>query len=294
VTVEWDELCSQLNSPEKLIDFLWEKWVQHWWGNFQLCVRSLSGDRDETIAEVFLDQDSDPNAPNYLVYDHRSPPQEATQLFSTAAFHESFSASAEYSFLRKEENPPWTRWRVKEAAAVKVGVLDERIFLARDSAAKKGVGKYDCDDYKKVAKAWEKRRVWLLSHQDAIDAFDEFVDNLEREVRGVLNERDKESPLFDFFIIHQGIIDEIKRNDAKKRMSRFQQGWSKLQERVRWLIIDTGRGRPDQAIKDCLRWVEYSNLADCLIQRAAAKMDLAYLLFALKAEFVKMEVRESG
>lgn len=142
---------------------------------------------------------------------------------------------------------------------------------------------------RREGKAWEKGRVWLLNHRNALDNFGKFVADLDTQFMDTLNEGDKIKPLFDFFIIHQGIIDEIKRLDAEKRTSRFEEGWVRLRKKVRWLVVDTGRGRPDQAVNDCLRWVEYSNLADCLVQRAAAKLDLAHLLFALQAEFPKGE-----
>lgn len=274
VCVGWDELSPNLSAPDQLKNFLWEKWVQTWWRAFKLCVRG-GGNKDEyPIAECFYQEDEDPQEENLLVYDHK-PNSDKTKLFEKAHFHECFTRDTPtYCLLNSQDG--WMRWRVKEAAAISVGVLDERIFLEKDKKAKEAVSRYQCENNRKIENAWRKRRVYLFNHEDAINDFKNFVENLKQSYKAL-----------DFFVIHQGIIDAIKKRDEEKRDNKFSSGWKELKEITRWLIIDTGRGRPDQAIKECLRWVEYSNLADCLVQRAAIKYNLAQLLFALQAEFIK-------
>ena len=279
ISIDWNELSEKLHATlDELKSFLWEKWVQKWWSGFTLCVRGIgSRDNHGTVAERFYEQGiDDPEDTNLLVYDHQ-PNSDRTNLFRKADFHECFTGGTPTDTLLKLKDR-WMRWRVKEAAAISVGVLDERIFLEKDKEAREGVSKYECASYKKIINAWEKRRVYLFNHEDAINDFEEFVEGVEKKHQAL-----------DFFIIHQGIIDEIKKRDQAKQTAKFSKGWSRLKGITRWLIIDSGRGHPDQAIKECLRWVEYSNLADCLVQHAAIKYNLAQLLFALQAEFTTRE-----
>jgi hypothetical protein len=183
-------------------------------------------------------------------------------LYSKAAFHECFSSGLPTVELLKSEN---NRWRVKEAAAITVAVLDERVFMERNREARKAVGKYKCPGNKTVEGAWKKRRVYLLDHEQAIKRFDNFLN---------------EGVVYDFFVIHQGIIDEVKKRDEDC----FSRGWKRIKDCSRWIVIDTGRGEPGQARAERLRWVEYSVLSDRLINNAAEKYGLAQLLFALRAK----------
>jgi hypothetical protein len=276
VNINWNEVLEHLSTPDALSTFLWEKWVQSWWGNFTLCVRGIQK-QYTNFCECFIQQgDDQTSSQNPLLFDHQGE-SDNTNLFKKAAFHECFTGGTSTDTLLQSRDSRM-RWRVKEAAAISVGVLDERVFLEKDNEAREAVDKYSKSENKKIIKAWQTRRVYLFNHESAIGDFEQFVQN-KLAYYGFL----------DFFIIHQGIIDAIKKSDEEKHTSKFTKGWNILKEKVRWLIIDTGRGRPDQAIRECLRWVEYSNLAEFVLQRCAVKYDLAQLLFALQAEFTRME-----
>jgi hypothetical protein len=162
-----------------------------------------------------------------------------------------------------------TRLRIKEAAALSVAVIDERVWLEKDGAASEGVRKYEGEEAISRLAVWAKRRVFLQDTNSALKNFDEFVNALQPPDRGV----------FDFVIIHQGIIDSAK----DKFSSSFEASWKKLKSKSRWLVIDSGRGQPEQARDLSLRWVEYSNLAECLIKYAGDKFRLAELLWTLRA-----------
>jgi len=264
VSVKWDELREYLDSPDRLLAFLWEKWVQSHWGDFTLYVRHMEDQRAQvSAAEKFICQECDPSIPNALVYDHK-PRSDRTCLYSMAAFHECFTRGEPIEKLLISEER-WILWSLKEAAAITVAVLDERVFMERNRAAREAVGKYECPENKTVEGAWKKRRVYLLDHKQAIKQFDSFLEGGEK---------------YDFFIIHQGIIDEVK----KRNEGRFDEGWRRIKGCSRWIVIDTGRGEPGQARAERLRWVEYSVLSDRLINNAAEKYGLAQLLFALRAK----------
>jgi len=216
-----------------------------------------------------------------LIYDHKKRPEE-DNLFKTASFHHSFSSDEPIAevFPKPQGNSQPTAsqivelLRLWEASAISVAVIDERIWLERDRQARHGVSKYaDNSDFCLVLNAWKKRRVYLLDPDKAKRNFNEFVTNCLIPPEG--------AQFYDFVIIHQGIIDEIKKSIGDG----FKKPWEGLREKARWVIIDTGRGRPDQAKEERLRWVEYSNLAECLVTFAADKLRLAHLLFALQAEF---------
>lgn len=299
VSFENNEIKEQFNSVDEFKEYLWGKWVQSMWGDFTLLIRGSSKKEEQYNTEIFITESEDYNLSNncYLVFDHRNKPDDPLflgssssnkdNLFKSAAFHQSFKHGGVFSFLTKDDrldqdnefNKPWMKWRIKEAAAIRVGVLDERVYLDRERPASIGVTNYKNQGNKISINAWKKSRVDIINYKDAKENFLKFVTELGADQNGKI--------LYDFFIIHQGIIDEIKKSDDRNKTHFFEKGWLDLAKKVRWIIITTGRGSPPQANKNRLRWVELSNLVDALIKNAADKLGLARLLFALQGEFEK-------
>jgi hypothetical protein len=268
-------------TPFALLDSLWTNWVQRWWGDFKIFVRSSL--HEESIAEKGRaegwDKVEEIAGTKWLVFDHSSDADD-TELYEIAAFHESFRyGSPSEKMLQKRgsliknselmtsaviENQ--TRQRIREAAGLSVAVIDERVWLERDGVATEGASHYK--DVSRLT-VWKKRRVFLQDTNLALEDFDTFVNSLSPTSISV----------FDFVIIHQGIIDSVR----EKTGSNFDAIWLRLERKTRWLVIDSGRGQPEQARKDDLRWVEYSNLAECLVQYAGNKLKLTELLWTLRA-----------
>lgn len=277
-----------ITTPVVLLDTLRKCWVDKWWGDFEIYVRWFR--HKDTIAERGGPEATDrwpdlpADAPNrWLVFDHKSE-VDKTSLFKTAAYHEAISwGSPTADMLEKrgqvhglnaeqmtsEMVERQRRLRLKEMAALSVAVIDERVWLEKDGLASVGV-KY----YTKTATSrydvWRKRRVYLQDTNEVLRDFGKFVDSLVPP-RGRAH--------FDFLIIHQGIIDGVRDRLGAK----FEERWTSLRRKARWLVVDSGRGQPEQARADDLRWVEYSNLAECLIQYAGDKLKLAELLWTLRA-----------
>jgi hypothetical protein len=269
VQIQFDEVQSKLNNPDTLMNFLWEKWVNEWWSQFEVVAR-IGHDKDmEHRVDKFVTEDKEWS--DALVFDHDWENQDQSKLYKSALFH--------WSLRRRGDDSAYVqllsgnRWQIKETAAITVAILDERIFMERDRSATCGVYRYS-DQAKRLETVWEKRRVYLLDDQKALQDFGKFVGEVENFID------QKRCEFFDFLVIHQGIIDEIKKHQGENG---FQNDWTRLKSLFRWIVIDTGRGEPEQARKDRLRWVEYSNIADCLIQGAGDKFRLAQVLFALRA-----------
>jgi hypothetical protein len=270
-----------------LLEMLWSNWVKRWWGNYQILVRD--GRHASTIAEEGRDEtwDEPEQLPTgqWLAFDHAKA-QDKTKLYAAAAYHQGFRhGTITAEFLSKKNNElirdsvrrtdeqvtNYSRLRVKETAALSVAVIDERVWLEKDGEAPEGVQHYTSQRSREAV--WRKRRVYLLNTNEALKNFQKFVD-VHLNAYGI--------PVFDFIIIHQGIVDGIKEKETED-FDRPTGPWRALKNRARWMVIDSGRGQPEQARDENLRWVEYSNLAECLVQYAGDKFRLAELLWTLRA-----------
>ncbi|HJT27331.1 MAG TPA: hypothetical protein VJ784_07990 [Pyrinomonadaceae bacterium] len=277
--------------PGLLMETLWTCWTNRWWGGYKIFVRDRR--HANTIAEEGNQEDWDELATSQLlVFDHKAG-QDKSILFQSAAYHQGFGhgSNVEQMLTQRakdvvrakigkkiiQDAAKWTdtmadnhkRLRIKETAGLSVAVIDERVWLEKDGPATEGVRNYTGSTSR--FDVWKKRRVFLQDANKALDNFSSFVENLDPE--GI--------PVFDFIIIHQGIIDSAKEKEKDKKV--FDAIWKTLKNRARWMVIDSGRGQPEQAREDNLRWVEYSNLAECLVQHAGDKFRLAELLWTLRA-----------
>lgn len=285
-----------LRSPALFMDYLSAHWVGRWWQDFEIFVRwfkhpSTIADRGAIESEDTWTDEEVKAQSRWLVFDHAPNPDES-RLFRAAAYHEPLDSDSPTAKLLERRTGILTdleeitsemlerqsRYRIKEAAALSVAIIDERAWLERDGLALRGIKKYSGAGAKTRLQVWAKRRVYLLDTNHALNNFTEFVNSLKPPDRGI----------FDFIIIHQGIIDGVR--DKSKRESDKEKGkreldaaWKALKTKARWLVVDSGRGQPEQARDDKLRWVEYSNLAECLIHEAGDKFRLAELLWTLRA-----------
>lgn len=276
-----------MKAPAQLVHSLQECWVNRWWGDFKILVRwSLHKD---TVAEqgcVENDQRAEEilarSPGKWLVFDHQTN-SDATTLFRAAAYHDTFNQGSPLANLLEKQGrsrrirpeqmtaemlESRRRLYIKEAAALSVAIIDERVWLEKDGAATEGVKKYGGAARSRIV-VWRKRRVFVQDTNHALRNFSEFVDTLAPPDRNI----------FDFIIIHQGIIDGVRDRVGEK----FLEKWDSLRRKARWVVVDSGRGQPEQARADDLRWIEYSNLAECLIQHAGDKFRLAELLWTLRA-----------
>ena len=274
-------------TPALMVHSLSECWVNRWWSDFNIYVRwSLhkhtvanqgSHENDAAAEAKFLQSQG-----KWLVFDHQ-PDSDATPMFKAAAYHDAFNQGSPVANLLEKQGRSHRikpaqmtgemlearrRLYIKEAAGLSVAIIDERVWLEKDGAASEGVKKYSAAAQSSYM-VWRKRRVFVQDTNKALRNFGEFVDSLTPPDRGV----------FDFLIIHQGIIDGVKDRVGEK----FRDMWDTLRRKARWVVVDSGRGQPEQARADDLRWVEYSNLAECLIQHAGDKFRLAELLWTLRA-----------
>jgi uncharacterized protein YkuJ len=260
-----------LNEPEGLLQCLWENWVESWWRKYKVCIRwDIVANKEvkmnfERRRYIIVQDDKNKKCSNYLVFDHKED-SDNTNLFENSAFHYSISGGTHIANLLMEGNP----YLIKEMAAISVAVIDERIWLEKDGDAVAGVKYYNNAENKKRINTWKKRRVYLQDTDKVRRNFKEFVKELKPPNRDCF---------FDFIIIHQGIIDEVRKQLGENE---FQEAWEALKSKARWVIITTGRGEPEMARNERLRWVEYSNLAECLIQNAGDKIILAHLLWGLR------------
>jgi hypothetical protein len=273
------------HSPAQMMSMIREAWVQTWWGEFKIFVRWSR--HPSTVAEnkeVKTDKEGDVLAEErspLLVFDHH-PASDTTALFRRAAYHEALDSHSPLANLLlksstilrgSEELGPALlererRHRIKETAGMSVAVIDERVWLEKDGPAERGVRKYAAP--RSRHDVWARRRVFLQDTNEALRDFGRFAQSLVPT----------HVEIFDFVIIHQGIIDAVR---DKMTTKAFEDAWLGLRAKARWLVVDSGRGQPEKARESNLRWVEYSNLAECLIQEAGDKFKLAELLWTLRA-----------
>lgn len=246
------------------------------------------------------------------VYDHigdgtthgvDDPEEPGHKLFATAAFHECLDNGSARGLLedvptRIEKDgtlPPSLKADLlyfKEASIVSVAVLDERVY-EKAKADRFGIGTSKYSDNvgtrRTFAQAWEKRHVYLMDNDPAEKKFLTFVRRQAKRVRELHEQGILREPCYDFIVVHEGILEKARRvmiSDSKKyptsaeAKADFEIAWNQLKSLARHTVISTGRGRPDTAQLEQLRWVEFSNLADAVMR--GCKVDVASLLFALQ------------
>ncbi|MGH9822602.1 MAG: hypothetical protein ACREDR_05055, partial [Blastocatellia bacterium] len=294
VVGEFDELEIG-QSPSEFVRAVWKKWIQLCASNHKLYVRwDFAGDVDGLVQFVPEDKDYDQAAPNAVVYDHADKAKQGgevdmeisnNKLYSSAAFHEclddvSIRDAFKAIWEAHERGEPTSDknsiflYKMLEAGVLSIAILDQRIYGDRAKALK-GAGTTKYSEFMTFQTAWEKRRVFLLDTDEANRNFRKLVDEL----------RDGQ---FDVLVVHQGDIDEIRKtvSEAEKKDANapgFDKLWEGLKKKANWVMVDTGRGKPDLAKNERLRWVEYSGLAETMAKRT--KFELVSLLMGVRAEY---------
>lgn len=271
-------------SPQALLDFLWEQWTRRNWKDHVLCVRWKDGGVDVNADRAEPESWDNPKGEDmskWLVYDHRDG-ADATDLYRQSAFHQAFSSGSVTAEMLATEN----RDRIKEAALLSVVIIDERIWMERGVRVS-GVeaAKYKAEENRRLCEYWKKRRVYIQDTDSVLRDFAGFVKGLRKTLPAVGEPQvhGQSARMCDFLVIHQTILDSLKSKDHG-----FETHWSELKQIARWVVIDTGRGQPERARQEKLRWVEYSNLAECLVGYAGDKFRLAHLLSRLRASSAKL------
>lgn len=286
-TEDFDNLYSRCSfcdtfevpAPENVRQYLWSKWVsEQRWNESPVLVRWSAHDAtiaERGVSETFsLDEVSSEfkQAHNDVsdlfpegelagaVFDHKDSADD-TALYERSHFHTTFKAGSKTQELLTNGHLPI----IKEFSLMSVGIIDERIWMKRNIEARYGTKKYTKDESKKLINVWKKRRVDLMDSDLALEKFSVFVDRIES--------------MYDFMVVHQGIIEH-----AKTRVDNFESVWKELKGKCRWIVVDTGRGKPDRARDEGLRWVEYSNLSECVVESSGDKKKLIDLLTSLRAE----------
>jgi hypothetical protein len=269
----------ELPEPGNVRRYLWDTWVgDQWWSKCVPVVRWINSEATVAGAEYGVNEvyrlDKPATQPEQtsvaalfstedreaVVFDHKDEADE-TPLYDEALYHVTFKGGSGTQELLTHAHQSL----IKEFSSMTVAIIDERIWMKKDIEASHGTKKYTNDESKKLARVWGKKGVNIMDTEAASDDFEEFVRNID------IN--------YDFLVIHQGIIE-----DAKAKLDNFQSVWEGLKGRCRWIVVDTGRGKPDRAHEEGLRWVEYSNLSECVVESSGDKKKLVELLTSLRAE----------
>lgn len=271
---------SKNNSPDDLYNKIWEKYFQDLnkeilnqkivvrWGDdggFNESIKKNLNDSSfihiwHTINVVDFD--------NFILFDHKSDNNE-TGLCSKASLRVPFDSADALGYLLQSDltQLKFLRYEFLESFNTKVAIVDNRVW----EECSKQISIKKCNNVAIIKDVWKKMGVEFFDHNEAITDFKDFVEKREQGYK--------------YLIFHQGEIDEIKKNIKND----FWQNWKKLCKKFDHVIIDTGRGVPDQAKKDNLRWVQYSSIQDCIINQiknniGIAKYNLIKLLSSLKRD----------
>ena len=304
----WDVWCERYGDGELLV---------RWSGDFQGHVPGLIRWIDQSPSQgESAEQHASQHAKDY-VYDHRKNAHDATKadspgqtLYSHARFHESLDNGPAKSLLDEvgkaglDDLSGKSRValrRLLEASAISVAILDERIFERADETPQGiGTGGYETrpDDTDRLTfgKAWRKRGVHLLDHgYDQIQTSKGETLPARVGSKGLfaqmplpgIDDKQVREGLYDVLVVHQGVLDKLRNQSQELKEQTGREGdieecWDRLRDRARVVVIDTGRGKPPEATRLGLRWLEFSNLSEAVF--SGGKLQLATLLFALQAK----------
>jgi len=264
--------CSETGDivePGKFYEEIWNKWVSFFYSDYKLAVR-ITGILLPSNLNVLEDKcDYLNSTEKYVLLDHKKE-SDNSKLYTAVACHIPFDTSGGtiYEIVKKTDEESYLIGQLIEMGATTIAIVDDRIWKTRNKIV--NVEKYKIESSKEILSLWERKGVDICDVDCAINDFEQFVENFPKQK-------------YQFLIFHQGEIDEIKKRTGDK----FKQLWKILKNRVLCTVIDTGRGVPEQALEDNLRWVPYSLLQECIIEKAGhslAKKRLVDLLVTLKAE----------
>jgi len=195
-------------------------------------------------------------------------------------YHESLSGSSEHfvileSILTGEENYNYYKmlYQLIENGLIRILVADERIMRYAGSN-------------ENVKTALECAGVYVVQNIDGLTLKN---GNEEKEVSlgdienvGLPGYTEYKNEFFDFFIIHQGILDKIQEGQEK----RIKMDWKKTirewkNEVAPFVIVTSGRGRPVN-VPENAKFLPFSVVEKTLITPYHSKFILTQMLFRVK------------
>lgn len=270
-----------------------QAWVELRWPGRTTVFASNHPDREPEIVALvdrvvpeFTKLPPPDDAHGWLVWDHsrhqRTKPENA--INERFAFHRPVSHPVKVSL-----GPGDGAWRLKEAACLKIGVIDERIWGSRNKAARD-------QGYQKVPQGADLFNAWRRAGVDILNA--ELINEWSRC-------SDAPNPLipagkalvagkpYDFLVVHRSLIDKAASLEVEHNKIAAQSGPGIRDDYVRdilaWLwqashrlVITSGRGL-EPAYRKLLDaagagFVEFSALADALIDSSGDKVGIVKLL----------------
>ncbi len=156
-----------------------------------------------------------------------------------------------------------------ENGLVKLLIADERIAKFMDSEEKK--------------EELNNQGIWVLNNiQGLVEGADDIQEFIKKDglflnsFKDVEGEAEKDA--FDFFIIHQGILDKLgDKVDLEKEINRWKKKY------FPYVIITSGRGTPDNVPPNS-KFLPFSNIETTLISRPISKFVLTRMLFRVIAK----------
>lgn len=230
-------------------------------------------------------------ASQWLVWDHTQHREDAggeTPVYEQFGFHRPVSHPVRVGLGQGDGS-----WRLKEAACLQIGVIDERIWGSRDRTAKD-------QGYKKVpfyasglAQAWGRAGVYLLD-PGSLSRWSVPSDATGHPLLAPDPELPTPPARLDFLVVHRSLVDKAAsleverlrltahegRTDARDGFVFDIMGW--LRTATHKLIVTSGRGLEPAYLKVLdvtgAGFVEFSALDDALIGNSGDKVGLVKLL----------------
>ncbi|HEU4922696.1 MAG TPA: hypothetical protein VFT23_06460 [Burkholderiales bacterium] len=272
-------------------------WVNRRWPRTTTVFASKRPDAEPEIVALvdrvvpeFPDMPPPEEVEGWLVWDHsRHPDTDSADdpVYERFAFHRPVSHPVRVG-LAPDDGP----WRLKEAACLQIGIIDERIWGSRDKVAKD-------QGYKKVPvhasslfDAWRRAGVSILDAALVGQWFRRAAEQPHLLCAGRAENSGRAKP-FDFLVVHRSLIDqtasiEVERDQISARTGpdvrdvyvREIMAW--LRQATHKLVITSGRGLEPSYHKVLeatgAGFVEFSALADALIDNTGDKVGLVKLL----------------
>ncbi|MEW6419329.1 MAG: hypothetical protein AB1480_14655 [Nitrospirota bacterium] len=264
--------------PDKFYEELWGEWTSKFYGNNKLILRIDAPIAEELnkfilcIGEGVKEEERVKNPSNSILLDHLRG-SDKSSLYKSVACHIPFGTEEPLfsEILQKIPDANYLICELIEMGITKVAIVDDRIWKAQDKSCPLPRGRYTEDLSKKLFNLWERKAVDIIDTDNLVLNFKEFVNSFPNKK-------------YHFLIFHQGEIQEIKKRIKENEFKEF---WNKLKTKVICTLIDTGRGTPEQALEDNLRWLPYSLLQECVLEKAydsLAKKRLIDHLMSSRAE----------
>jgi hypothetical protein len=288
-----------------------ERWAELRWPGLRTIYAKTMSEQDLEFPELIDESDfsklvdevrpefekTPADAAKLLVWDHtryfgdgqRSRTKDVCDLYQRFAFHRPISHPFHFGL-----GPSDGTWRLKEAACLQIGIIDERIWASRDKMAKDhGYNKLPAEAAR-LLPAWRRAGVHLL-HELAVNLWSSEEKKATHPLLVGEADVDPRDGPYDFLVVHRGLIDKAatvyleREKPDKERRSAADLRDDAVFEIMAWLrlachrlIVTSGRGL-EPAYRDILNstganFVEFSALADAVIDNTGDKVGLVRLL----------------